>query len=45
MRNEGGSGSWQMIVVSDPPDRCPFLFLFGRHLELILFPIPLTPAQ
>jgi hypothetical protein len=41
-----GLGSWQMIdIVSDRGDRCPFLFLFGRHLGLILFPFPLTPAQ
>jgi hypothetical protein len=42
---QGGPESWQMISVLDYGDRCPFLFLFGRHFGLILFTFPLTPAQ
>jgi hypothetical protein len=49
MTNEkqGRPGSWQMIDIGpiDLGDRCPFLFLFGRHLGLIKFPFPLKPAQ
>jgi hypothetical protein len=32
-------------LVSDRGDRCPFLFLFGRHLGIVIFPFPLIPAQ
>ncbi len=34
---QGGQGSWTMIDIGpDCGDRCPFLFLLGRHLGLIL---------
>ncbi len=44
---QGGSGRWQMLDIGldDRGDICPFLFLFGLHLEIILLPFPLTPAQ
>jgi hypothetical protein len=45
---QGGSGRWQMIGIGlglCGGDRCSFVFLFGRHLGLILFPFPLTPAE
>ncbi len=39
MRNKGGREAGKLkILVSDRGDRCPFLFLFCRHLGLNLFP-------
>jgi hypothetical protein len=41
-----GSRRWQMIDIGMGLWWCPFLILFGRHLEIqIIFPFPLTPAQ
>jgi hypothetical protein len=46
MRNEGvrKDGKWSEYIW-DCGDRCPFVFKFGRHLVLNLFPLPLTPAH
>ncbi len=38
-------GGYRWAFSSHCGDRCSFLFLFGRLLGIILFPLPLTPAD
>ena len=46
MRTKGGLEDVKCLDFSSHcGDRRSFLFLFGRHLGIILFPLPLTPAD
>jgi hypothetical protein len=46
MRNEGGREDGKCSEdIWGCGDQCHFVFKFGRHLVLNLFPLPLTPAQ
>jgi hypothetical protein len=38
-------GGYLSAFSSNIGDRRSFLFKFGRHLGIILFPLPLTPAD
>jgi hypothetical protein len=43
--NRPVEGGYQSAFSSHCGDQRSFLFLFGRHLGIILFPLPLTPAD
>jgi hypothetical protein len=46
MRNEGGREDGEYSEYAwDCGDRCPFVFLFCRHLVKNIFPFLLTTAQ
>ncbi len=46
MRNKRDGEDGKLYeLVSDRGDRCPFLLLVGRHLGLIIFLVPPSPAE